>query len=72
MSSEAQKRYANSSKGKLARKKYQLSEKAKETHRKYILKRKARLVELKQKVEPSSIQEVKEVGEIKREIASKK
>lgn len=39
----AQKNYAKSEKGKLARKKYQMSEKGKATHLEYLAKRKARL-----------------------------
>lgn len=36
---EAQKKYARSEKGKLARKRYQLSEKGREARRRYMLKK---------------------------------
>ncbi|MFA6501315.1 MAG: hypothetical protein WCT85_00850 [Parachlamydiales bacterium] len=56
---DAQKKYANSPKGKIARQKYQSSEKAKEAHRLYMLRRKAKLAELKQvkEIEPVKKQE---------------
>ena len=44
----AQKKYAKSEKGKIARQKYQSSEKAKEAHHRYMLRRKAKIAEVKQ------------------------
>ena len=69
---EAQKKYARSEKGQIARKKYQSSQKAKEAHKRYLLKRKARLAEAKQKEETTPVQVSTEVGKIKKEVISKK
>lgn len=44
----AQRKYASSSKGKLARKKYQQSEKGRASRRAYLARRRAKLAEAKQ------------------------
>lgn len=48
MWSKSQIKYAQSSKGKIARKKYQESSKGIESHKRYMAKRKAKLAEAKQ------------------------
>ena len=78
--SQSQRKYSQSSKGKIARKKYQSSEKAKEAHRRYMLKRKARLAEAKQVKETGPVRAVvvapvenkPETGKIKKEVRNKK
>jgi hypothetical protein len=45
---QAQQKYAQSAKGKLARKKYQESEKGKQKHREYLARRRAKKLEAKQ------------------------
>lgn len=72
--SQAQRRYAASSKGKEARRKYQMSEKGRASRRTYLERRKTKLAELKQ--EPA--EEVKpvanepKVDKIKKEARLKK
>jgi len=69
---EAQRRYQNSEKGKLARKKYQSSEKGKASHVAYLAKRKAKLAELKQVKEVEPVNKEEEAIKIKEEVAEKK
>lgn len=69
---EAQKRYQSSEKGKLARKKYQSSEKGKATHAAYLAKRKTRLEEAKKSKEITQGEIKPEMGKIIEEVAEKK
>lgn len=69
---EAQRRYQNSEKGKLARKKYQSSEKGKASHMAYLAKRKTKLAETKKNKEITQVETKPETGKIIEEVAEKK
>ncbi|HUV42862.1 MAG TPA: hypothetical protein VMY36_03075 [Patescibacteria group bacterium] len=69
---QAQKKYAQSSKGKEARLRYQQSEKGRAKHKEYLARRKAKKLEAKQVQETTTVNnEIKEV-KIKKEAVSKK
>jgi len=70
--SEAQKRYALSEKGKLARKKYQESDKGRETHRIYLANRRAKIKAGLQIEQTNPVEKEKESVKIKLEAVSKK
>lgn len=69
---KAQQKYAQSSKGKLARKKYQESEKGREARKRYMANRRGKLKDAKQIEQTIPVEnEAKEV-KIKKEAVSKK
>lgn len=71
--SEAQKRYAKSSKGLEARSKYQMSERGKTTKAAYMARRRAKLQEAKQQKTEINYAPVKEKPtEVKKEVKNKK
>lgn len=70
---EAQKRYASSSLGKLSRKKYQESEKGRAKHKEYLARRREKLAKAKQLKTEINYAPVKEkLTETKKEVKSKK
>jgi hypothetical protein len=70
--SEAQKRYALSERGKLARKKYQESAKGRETHRIYLANRRAKIKTGVQMEQTNPVEKKEEPVKIKVEAISKK
>lgn len=72
MWTQAQQKYAQSSKGKLSRKKYQESDKGRETHRIYLANRKTKLKEVKQIDQTKPVEIKVEAVKINMETISKK
>lgn len=70
--SEAQKRYANSTKGREARRKYQQSEKGRASRIAYLARRKAKLAEAKVKKEANPVEKKEESARLKKSPESKK
>lgn len=69
---QAQKRYAQSSKGKLARKKYQTSEKGRARHKEYLARRRVKLAEAKKIIETKPVENKVEGVKIKKSQEVKK
>jgi hypothetical protein len=70
--SEAQKKYALSERGKLARKKYQESAKGRETHRLYLENRRAKIKTGVQIEQTNPVEKEEKSVKIKLEAVSKK